>query len=119
MFSPDFLCCFITIHFRHHDIHQHHIYFWIVIIDDLNRFFATFCSNYIDIVSFKYGGQCKQISHIIIHHQDIFSGKDIFFHPDIFDHLSFFRRQVLMIDMQMQYRFFQQMFQVNLLLSAR
>ncbi len=65
---------------------------------------------HIDIISLKNSGQRKKVSDIIIDHQYILTGKYIILHPDVLNNLAFFRRQCLVVDMQMRDRFFQQMF---------
>ena len=49
MLAPDFLSRFISVHFRHHDIHQHHVNLRIF-IQDIDSIFPAFCCNHINVV---------------------------------------------------------------------
>ena len=59
---------------------------------------------------FKHGGECKKISHIVIHHKNGLAGKDVFAVADVFNDPLLGRRKGLVIDVEVRHRLLKEMF---------
>ena len=68
---PDHAHCLVTIHFRHHDIHQNQINFR-MLVQFLQGLSTVFRFKDDDILFRKGAGQRIDIAHVVINYQDLF-----------------------------------------------
>src|SRR5690606_21238226 len=107
MLATDLLHGFIAIHFRHHNVHQYHIYAGIA-AQLGNSVFTAFRGDYVDIIPLKDGGQREKVANIVIHDEYTFSIQDIPLVPNSFNDPSLIVRKTLVADVEVRDRSFQE-----------